>query len=387
MQQRRDARAQDWGALTLITLSPRSFTLTAARLASRIRANTATTLFMIRNTLLKSAIVVLALSLPVFAAAKKTAKVEYPTLGEIESLDPRLAQLVAPDAKIEKLADGFTWCEGPVWMPASHCLFFSDIPKNVVNQWKEGEPVTEYLKPSGYTGTTPRGGEVGSNGLLLDPHGQLVLCEHGDRRVARLERNGTKTTLAEFYLRRRLNSPNDAVFRSNGDLYFTDPPYGLEKRNEDPNKELLFNGVYRVSARGELRLLTSAMTYPNGIAFSLDEKTLYISNSDPEKPVWMAWSVQADGSIINGRVFFDGTELSKKRPGMPDGMKIDRQGNLFAAGPGGILVLSPTGKHLGSILTGDLTSNCAWGDDGSVLYMTVNSKLCRIKTKTKGKGF
>jgi gluconolactonase len=342
---------------------------------------------MTRHSILRTTLLLLAVNLTALAASTNKTKVVFPTVGSLESLDPRFAQLVPLDAKIEKLAEGFIWSEGPVWVPSERCLLFSDIPNNVVNRWKEGEGVSPFLWPSGYTGKRPRGGEVGSNALLFDGNGRLVLCEHGDRRVARLESNGTKTTLAEFYLYRRLNSPNDAVYRSNGDLYFTDPPYGLEKRNEDPQKELLFNGVFRLPQNGQLELLTTAMTYPNGIAFSPDERTLYIANSDPAQPVWMAWDLKADGSITNARVFFDAKALAKDRKGLPDGMKIDNKGNLFGAGPGGILVLSPDGKHLGTIMTGEPTSNCAWGDDGSVLYMTCNMNLCRIKTKTKGKGF
>jgi gluconolactonase len=215
--------------------------------------------------------------------------------------------------------------------------------------------------------------------------------EHGDRRVARLEKDGkTKTTLADKYMGARLNSPNDGVFKSNGDLYFTDPPYGLMVKDADgfPGQELDFCGVYRLSKDGKLTLLTKEMSKPNGIAFSPDEKTLYVANSDPARPIWMAFPVKADGTLGKGRVFFDATEFVKaEKKGLPDGMKVDRDGNLFATGPGGVLVLSPEGKHLGTLATGVPTSNCGWGDDGSVLYVTADKDLCRIKTLTKGKGF
>ena len=313
-----------------------------------------------------------------------TAPVNTRTLGTIERLDPRLDQLIPPGAVVEKLAEGFDWSEGPVWMKRDHCLVFSDVPLNVVYRWKPGEGISIFLKPSGYTGSAVRGGEPGSNGLTVDAQGRLVLCEHGDRRVARLETDGRKTTLADRYDGKRLNSPNDLVFRSNGDLYFTDPPYGLQGLNDSPVKELPFNGVYRVTPDGVLRLLTKDLTFPNGIAFSPDEKTLYVAVSDPKRAVVMAYEVQADGSIAQGRVFFDATPLVGTRAGLPDGLKVDRRGNLFATGPGGVLVLSPEGKHLGTIATGQATANCAWGEDGSVLYITADMFLCRVRTSTRG---
>jgi len=274
-----------------------------------------------------------------------------------------------------------------VWIRNGGFLVFSDVPKNIVFKWKEGEGISEFLNPSGYTGSTPRGGEPGSNGLAVDANGRLVLCEHGDRRVARLEKDRTKTTLAAKYLGKRFNSPNDLVYKSNGDLYFTDPPYGLEAANNDPKKEIPYNGVYRISKKGEVTLLTDKLTYPNGIAFSPDEKTLYVAVSDPKQAIWMAYDVKPDGTIANGRIFFDATAMAKVVPGLPDGIKVDKKGNLFATGPGGVLVFTPGGKHLGTINTGQPTGNCAWGDDGSVLYIMANHYLARIKTSTVGKGF
>ncbi len=318
------------------------------------------------------------------AAVAEPAK--YPTFGKIERLDPALDKLIPADAKLEKLAEGFTWSEGPVWIRGGGYLLFSDVPKNTIFKWKEGEGITEFMKPSGYTGATPRGGEPGSNGLTVDGKGRLVLCEHGDRRIARLEKNGTKTTLADRYLGKRFNSPNDLVIKSNGDIYFTDPPYGLEGGNKSPVKELAHNGVYRVAKNGDVTLLTSELPYPNGIAFSPDEKTLYVAVSDA-KAVWMAYDVKRDGTIANGRIFFDATAKTKKLPGYPDGMKVDKAGNLFATGPGGILVFNRDGKHLGTINTGEPTGNCAWGNDGSTLYITANHYLCRIRTSTRAKGF
>ncbi len=324
---------------------------------------------------------------PAPTAKSKKERPTYPTIGTIERLNPAFDQLIATDAKIEKLAEGFTWAEGPVWDVRHHQLLFSDVPKNIVYKWKEGETYNIFLKPSGYTGSEPRGGEPGSNGLTMDPGGHLILCEHGDRRIARLEKDGSKTTLAEYYQARRFNSPNDLVYNADGDLYFTDPPYGLVGMNNDPKKELLFSGVYRLKQNGELSLLISDLTFPNGIAFSPKGRTLYISVSDPARAIWMAYPVNDDGTVGKGRVFFDATSLTKDRKGLPDGMKIDRNGYLFATGPGGVLVFSPEGVHLGTINTGEPTANCAWGEDGTVLYITANHYLCRIKTKTKGEGF
>jgi gluconolactonase len=328
-----------------------------------------------------------ALALGTQAVAEQDKK-KYPIIGTVERVDPRFDKLVPLRvAVLEKLADGFKWTEGPVWVKDGGYLLFSDIPNNVVNKWKEGEGVTPFLKPSGYTGKKPRGGEPGSNGLLLDPEGRLVLCEHGDRRVTRIEKDGKKTVLADRYDGKRFNSPNDAVFKSNGDLYFTDPPYGLEKQWNDPARELDFCGVYRLSKDGKVTLLTQEMSRPNGIAFSLDEKTLYVANSDPKKAVWMAFDVKADGTLGPGRVFFDATKWVGQRKGLPDGMKIDQHGNLFATGPGGVLVFAPDGAYLGRIDPGQPTANCAFGDDGSTLYVTSNQYLCRIRLSTKGKGF
>jgi gluconolactonase len=308
------------------------------------------------------------------------------TLGQIERLDAAFDRLLSPDAKIEVLASGFTWSEGPVWVPQDRggYLLFSDIPRNTVFRWKEGEGVSVFLCPSGYTGNTYYGREPGSNGLLLDSQGQLVSCEHGDRRVSVLTRNGGKRTLVDNYQGKRLNSPNDAAFKSNGDLYFTDPPYGLPKQLEDPRRELEFCGVYRLSKSGQLTLLTREMTRPNGIAFAPDEKTLYVAQSDPQAAIWKAFPVKDDGTLGQARVLFDATEWVGKRPGLPDGLKVDREGHLWATGPGGVLVLTPAGKLLGRLNTGRPTANCAFGEDGQTLFITADSYLCRIRTRVKG---
>lgn len=307
----------------------------------------------------------------------------YPTLGSVERLDPALDEIIAPNTDIEVLAEGFDWSEGPVWVPEHDFLLFSDIPPNRIYQWKEGDSISLYLTPSGYTGETSLEGEPGSNGLLLDGNGRLVLCQHGDRRMARMDApldnpQPQFITLVDNYEGKRLNSPNDATYHSNGDLYFTDPPYGLPQNVDDPAKELDFQGVYGFSADSTLTLLTKELSRPNGIAFSPDEKTLYVANSDPERAIWMAYDVTSDGNIENGRVFYDATEVVGQEKGLPDGLKTDQQGNLFATGPGGVWIFSPEGTVLGKIKTGQATANCAFNEDFSELYITADMYLLRV---------
>lgn len=325
-----------------------------------------------------------------FQSASAQNTTNFPSLGNIVRLSPELDALLDRDAELEVLGSGFDWAEGPVWVPGEgegkgH-LLFSDIPPNQVIKWVEGEGTSVFLEPSGYTGATDYGGEPGSNGLILDSKGQLVSCEHGDRRLSVMTKDGGKRTLVDNFEGKRLNSPNDATFKSNGDLYFTDPPYGLPNRWEDPRRELDFCGVYRLSADGELTLLTKEMTRPNGIAFSPDEKTLYVAQSDPKAALWKAFPVKEDGTLGESRVFFDATPMVGKHKGLPDGLKVDSAGNLWATGPGGVHIFSPSGDPLGRIDTGEATANCGWGGDGSVLYITADMYLCRIQTKVKGAG-
>lgn len=334
---------------------------------------------------------VLAVVLPMPAATVHAAS-QKPTAMRIERLDPALDTLIDPNATIDVLAEGYDWSEGPVWVKDGGFLLFSDVPKNVVHRWKQGEGAKPYLTPSGYTGQEPRGGETGSNGLTLDRQGRLVLCQHGDRRVARMDAplsapKPAFTPLADRYQGARFNSPNDLVFHSNGDLYFTDPAYGMEKQWDDPRREMNYAGVFRRNAKGDVTLLTKEMTRPNGLAFSPDEKRLYVAQSDQQAAIWRVFDVSADGTLTNSRVLFDATSMTKSRRGLPDGLKIDVNGNLWATGPGGVLILSPDGRHLGTIDTGQATANCAWGDDGSTLYITADMYLMRVKTKTKGNRF
>lgn len=335
---------------------------------------------MLRRAFLFSAILVGAMSLE--AQDHST-----PTVGKLVKLDPQFDSLIDPGARIEVLASGFEWSEGPIWIKDGGYLLFSDIPRNSIMKWKQGEGISLFMKPSGYTGVTDYGREPGSNGLTVDREGNLILCEHGDRRVSRLLKNGGKKTLADSYQGKRLNSPNDVIVKSNGDIYFTDPPYGMPNRENDPRRELDIFGVYRVKPNGDITLLVSDLKKPNGLAFSPDEKFLYVAQSDPQRAIWMKYPVKDDGTLGEGKLFFDVTDQVNKLPGLPDGLKIDRNGNVFATGPGGIYVFDPSGKLLGRIDTGQKTANCNWGDDGSTLYITADHYLLRIKTRTRGNGW
>lgn len=312
-------------------------------------------------------------------------------VGAIERLDPAFDRLVAPGAQIEKLAEGFRWSEGPTWYDGG--VVFSDVLANTAYRWKadaktgavSGAEV--FLRPSGLMKATPGFREKGSNGLTRDAQGRLVLAQHGERQIARWE-NGTFTTVADRYEGKRFNSPNDLAVRKSGEIYFTDPPYGLEKIADSPLRELPYAGVYRIGTDGQVTLLTKALNFPNGIGFSPDEKILYVAVSDGKAPRVMAYDVKADGTLGGERVFFDA--LPRRKPGVKgscDGLKVDREGNVWATGPGGVLVLSPGGKLLGVINTNEPTGNCCWGDDGSTLYITANYFFVRVKTLTKGAGW
>jgi gluconolactonase len=321
-------------------------------------------------------------------SAKAQNMSNYPTIGEVVRVDGAINQLIATDAKIEVLASGFEWSEGPVWVPQDGgYLLFSDVPKNTVFKWKEDEGLSEFLKPSGFTGIGRYSDEPGSNGLTLDKDGRLISCEHGDRRVSVMAWGSGKETLADRFQGKRFNSPNDVVVRSTGDVYFTDPPYGLPNREKDEHQEYGFCGVFRVDTKGEVTLISDEMTRPNGLAFSPDEKILYVAQSDGNAPIIRAFDVAADGTVSNSRVFYDASELFGKHKGSPDGLKVDASGNLFATGPGGVHVIAQDGKLLGRIDTKEATANCCWGGDGSVLYLTADMYNCRIQTKTKGAGW
>lgn len=299
--------------------------------------------------------------------------------------DARLDALLAPGAAVEKIADGFSWLEGPLWDARAKGLLFSDIPGNAIHLWRPGAGTTRILHPSGYTGKAPfPGKEPGSNGLAFDAEGRLVFCAHGDRAIVRIEHDGRRSVLASRFHASRLNSPNDLVFSATGDLYFTDPPFGLPGTFDDPGKELSFSGVYRLAPDGRLTLLTRELDAPNGLAFSPDGRTLYVSNADAAHAVWMAFPVRSDGTLAAGRIFFDATSWVRPGSGNPDGLKVDAGGNLFAAGPGGVHVFAGGGAHLGTIAFPAPVSNVAFGEDGRTLFVTASSAVWRVRLATRG---
>ncbi|MCC6393195.1 MAG: SMP-30/gluconolactonase/LRE family protein [Bryobacterales bacterium] len=303
-------------------------------------------------------------------------------VGEIKRFDPAIDELIPQDAIIEKLAGGFTFTEGPIWFREGY-LLFSDIPENTIYKWAPSGGVTVFRRPSGFDGTgAPKGAFIGSNGLTLDKEGRLTICEHGNRRVTRLEKDGTLTALATHDGGKRLNSPNDVVYKSDGAMYFTDPPYGLVGLDEDPAKELDYNGVYRLKD-GELTLLYKDLTRPNGLMFTPDEKHMYVGNSDPNRKIWMRFAVREDGALTDGEVFADLTHMQEG--GLPDGMKLDTNGNLYCTGPGGTHVFNPRGKHLGMIVTPEIPANLHWGEaDARTLYITARTGLYRIRMSATG---
>lgn len=308
----------------------------------------------------------------------------YARTGEIERVSPELDALLAAEAHLEVLAEGFTWAEGPVWSPTDQALLFSDVPKNRVYRWSEAKGISVALEPSGFTGQVFQGRESGSNGLTLDSAGELVLCQHGDRRVARWDGAArTFVTLADRFEGKRFNSPNDLVFDRHGELFFTDPPYGLPRQAP---RDLPFQGVFRRMPDGTITLVSPELERPNGIALSPDGQVLYVANSHRPRPVIMAFRRQADGSFAHGTVFFDFSPLYQEtRDGSPDGLKVDRHGNVWATGPGGVHILTPEGRRLGTILTGALTANCGWGGPNREwLYLTAHTRLLRIRTQTQG---
>ncbi len=317
--------------------------------------------------------------IPLFGAV---AAITVAQTGTVMQKDPALAKLIPAGAKIEKLASGFTFTEGPLWL-RDGSLIFSDVPENVIHRWTSDGKVSAWLKPSGYDKTdAPKGAFVGSNGLTMDRQGRVIICQHGNGQVVRREPDGKLTVLAGKYDGKRLNSPNDAVYKKDGSLYFTDPPYGFVEQDKDPKKELPFNGVFRLNG-STLTLLTKELTRPNGLAFSPDEKFLYVANSDPEKKLWIRYEVKADGRLGAGKLFADVS--GEKADGLPDGLKVDTAGNVWATGPGGVWIFDPSGKHLGTIAPPEIPANVHWGGaDGKTLYMTARNGLYRIQTSTTG---
>ena len=321
----------------------------------------------------------------------KKLAMKYTTTGSLEKLNEELHKIIDDNATAEIIAEGFEWSEGPLWIEKHRMLLFSDVPKNIVYKWTEEKGKEIYLKASGYTDYfdgsvigSPRGGEMGSNGLLLDKDDSLVLCQHGNRQMAKMNApldnpKDEFIILASKYNGKRFSSPNDAVYNSNGELFFTDPPYGLESQSdEDPKKEIAFNGVYKVKKDGTVILLTDTLTRPNGLAFFPGEKKLLVANSDPAKPYWYIFDVTGD-SLKNGKIFYDAAlAMGKGVKGLPDGLKIDKNGNVFATGPGGVWIFNSEGKVLGKIKFPESTSNIAFSPDEKTIYITNDMYVLRF---------
>jgi len=330
--------------------------------------------------------------------SKQSGNTKFEGAGTVFRADPMLDAIVPPGTKLEKLVTCCKWTEGPIWIHQGY-LLFADIPGNRIMKWTSQGELSVFMQPRGYRGTAPyKGIEPGSNGMTLDRQGRLTVAGHAARNVWRLEsleKGAQVTVLADQYEGKRFNSPNDLVYKSDGSLYFTDPPYGLETQDDkDPKKEMEFNGVFRLrgatsQAPGappdtkKLELLIKDLTRPNGIGFSPDEKLLYVAVSDPARKTWMAYDVKPDGTLNNARVFYDATSSTEE--GLPDGLKVDEKGNVYSAGPGGVWIFSPEGKHLGTIKPGEKVANCNWGDaDGKTLYITASTSLYRIRLSNSG---
>ena len=308
-----------------------------------------------------------------------------PDIGTIEFISNELSSVIKKDAKVEVVADGFQFTEGPVWLAKEKMLLFSDVPANTIYKWTEAKGKEVYLTPSGYTDTAKRGGFMGSNALTLSKDGKLLICQHGDRRIAVMNApiNAPQpkfSTAAGQYNGKRLNSPNDLFLATNGDLYFTDPSYGFERGDRDPKKELSFQGVYKLDKSGKVNLLIDSIEQPNGIGIMPDGKTLLVSNSDNNKKRWYAYTIAGNGSLTNARVFYDVS--NEKGMGGCDGFKIDKQGHVFAAGPGGIWIFSKAGKLIGKIkMNGVTAANCALTPDDKTLFITATNYLLRVKMR------
>jgi gluconolactonase len=305
--------------------------------------------------------------------------------GTIEFISNELSSVIKKDAKVEIVAEGFQFTEGPLWVEKEKMLLVSDIPANTIYKWTEARGKEVFLTPAGYTDSVKRGGFMGPNGMVISPDGKLWVCQHGDQRIAMMDAplNDPKpnfVTVAGVFEGKRLNSPNDLFLTKNGDLYFTDPSYGFEKGPRDPKKELPFNGVYKMSKSGTITLLTDSIDQPNGIGIMPDGKTLLVSNSDGRKRRWYSYELNSDGTIKSGKIFYDAS--NEQAPGLCDGFRIDKNGNVFAAGPGGIWIFNKNGKLLGKIKVDGVTvSNCALSPDNKTLYITAVQYLLRVKMR------
>ncbi len=329
---------------------------------------------------IKTVVLVAPLALMVGCSSAPPPQPAKPVIGSIVRLDPAFDALVAKDTQIEKVAGDFQFTEGPLWRPDSKLLWFADLKANMIRSVTPDGQAAVVLEESGGKSTAPPGGYIGSNGMIADKDGAVLACQHTNRDIVRIAKDMKITTVVDKFEGKRFNSPNDLVYKSDGALYFTDPPYGLPKQDDDPAKQLKFNGVYRF-ANGKLTPVVKDLSRPNGLAFSPDEKTFYVANSGPKR-YWMRYDVGADGAVSNGKVFADVSD--EKETDVPDGMKVDAQGNIYATGPGGLWVFSADGKHLGTIKTPEPPSNCNWAEDGKTLYITAVTSVYRIKVSVAG---
>jgi gluconolactonase len=297
--------------------------------------------------------------------------------------DKAARSLIDSNASFEILATGFKWSEGPLWVPELQAVLFSDVPTNKIYKWSEQESLRIFLDYAGHTGEGNKESNRGSNGLLLDNENHLLLCQHGDRRIARLDAKLSQAkpqfiTLADSYDNKRFNSPNDLDIDSDGNIYFTDPPYGQPGTK---TAEIGINGVFKVAPNGKVAMLIDSLNRPNGIALSLDQQKLYVNQSDKEKPFLYSYEIAADGALKNGKILFDFRPFTIQFKGLPDGLKIHKSGNIFATGPGGVYIISPVGKHLATIETVKRTANCVFDSDQTYLYTTTTDMLLRVKLK------
>ena len=326
------------------------------------------------------------------ATAEPPTAASFETVGKLTTYDAAFAEVADASARVEKLTgDEFTWSEGPTWVrDGGGYLLFNDVPENRMYRWSQAEGLSIFLEPSGYAGPpldTLR--EGGANGLFTEADGSVLLADSGNRLIARFNAaDKSRVALAETFQDKRFNSPNDVVARGDGTVFFTDPPYGLKDGDESPAKEQAVNGIYRIDADGAVYLLDDSLNRPNGIAFSPDGNTLYVANSDAERPIWMAYTLDATGNVVDKREFANASDLvGDDAPGLPDGLAVSTEGLVFATGPGGVLVFAADGTRLGRIETGSAIANAAFGDDGRTLYMTSHKFLARVPLKVTGLGF
>ena len=323
-----------------------------------------------------------------FSIGCKPNKIEHSTsyenVGTIEVLDDKLNDIISSDAVIERIATGLTWAEGPLWVSSENMLLCSDVKKDKIYKWTEKDGLSVYIEPSGFTGDTTNSREQGSNGLVLNHKGELVLCQHGNRQIAKMDAPLSEPkpifkSIVDNYQGKRFNSPNDLIFDSKGNLYFTDPPFGLsEAMMDDPNKELQFQGIFKYTTQGELILMNNEVTRPNGLALSNDETKMYVANTDGTQAQWLEYTLEED-TLSNKKVIYDATHLIGKEVGFPDGVKVDNKGNIFTAGPGGIWIFSEDHNLLGKIRPGYWSSNCNFNNDFSILYITADDHVLRVK--------